>query len=54
MGSELDSSRKSNIFDRILDNSGQIFITTTDIPEIDENSAKIFQVNNGDFTEFKF
>ncbi|MEA3362749.1 MAG: hypothetical protein U9Q61_05700, partial [Thermodesulfobacteriota bacterium] len=54
MGRELDSSRKSNIFKNILNNSGQIFITTMDVPDIEENSAKIFQVNNGDFSEFKF
>lgn len=52
IGSELDSSRKSNIFDKILEQSGQVFITTMDIPDIDLNKTKIFEVNNGDFSEF--
>ncbi|MCF6266390.1 MAG: DNA replication and repair protein RecF [Desulfuromusa sp.] len=54
MGSELDSSRKTNIFNKILDNSGQVFITTMDIPDIDKSRAKIFEVNNGVISEFIF
>ncbi|MDA3904308.1 MAG: DNA replication and repair protein RecF [Desulfuromusa sp.] len=54
MGSELDSSRKHNIFNKILDNSGQVFITTMDIPPIDKSNTKIFEVKNGEFTEFLF
>jgi len=54
MGSELDSSRKTNIFNRILDDSGQVFITTMDIPDTDKNKTKIFEVDNGDFSEFIF
>jgi DNA replication and repair protein RecF len=52
MGSELDLSRKTNIFNKILDNSGQVFITTMDIPEINNYNTKIFAVNNGNFSEF--
>ena len=51
IGSELDSSRKMNIFDKILENSGQVFITTMDVPDIDMSKQKIFKVSNGDFSE---
>jgi len=50
IGNELDSSRKNNIFNKILENSGQVFITTTDFPE--KNSSKTFKVEKGSFTEF--
>ena len=49
IGNELDSSRKNNIFNRIIENSGQIFITTTDIPVGKKN--KIFKVEDGTFEE---
>ncbi len=52
MGSELDLSRKTSIFNEILDNCGQVFITTMDIPEIDKMNTKIFKVTNGEFSEF--
>lgn len=52
IGSELDSSRRKTIFEKIVDNSGQIFITTTDFP--DNNSNKIFEVNQGEFSELIF
>ena len=54
MGSELDLSRKTNIFNKILENSGQVFITTTDIPSINSDDYKIFKVSNGNFSEFIF
>jgi len=54
MGSELDSSRKHNTFSKILDNSGQVFITTMDIPDVDKNRSKIFEVKEGSFSEFIF
>ncbi|MCD6580723.1 MAG: hypothetical protein J7K90_02875, partial [Desulfuromusa sp.] len=54
IGSELDISRKENIFDKILDNSGQIFITTTDAPDSKKNKNKILEVSEGDFSEFIF
>ena len=54
MGSELDSSRKTSIFNRILKNSGQVFITTMDIPDIAKSESTIFKVVNGDFSEFIF
>ena len=52
MGSELDSYRKTNIFNRILNNSGQVFITTMDIPEINKDKTTIFEVVDGHFSEF--
>ena len=52
IGSELDSSRKKNIFDKILEKSGQVFITTMDIKDINVSKTKIFEVSNGDFSEF--
>ena len=54
IGNELDSIRKKNIFEKILDNSGQIFITTTETTDINKNSNKIFQVREGKFSEYKF
>ncbi len=54
MGSELDFSRKTNIFNKILNNSGQVFITTMDVPDIDKKSTKIFKVMDGHFTELIF
>jgi DNA replication and repair protein RecF len=50
IGNELDSSRKNNIFNKILENSGQVFITTTDLPDTKGN--RIYIVDNGSFTEF--
>jgi DNA replication and repair protein RecF len=50
IGNELDSTRKHNIFNKILENSGQVFITTTDFPDTRDN--KTYKVNNGSFTEF--
>ncbi|MCK5782898.1 MAG: DNA replication/repair protein RecF [Desulfobacterales bacterium] len=52
IGSELDSSRKLNIFNRLLENSGQVFITTMDVPDIYKDNAKVFEVKNGVFSEF--
>lgn len=52
MGSELDISRKTSFFSKILENSGQIFITTMDIPNIKDKDIKIFKVDNGNFSEF--
>jgi len=52
MGSELDLSRKTSFFYKILENSGQVFITTMDIPNIKDENIKIFKVNNGNFSEF--
>ena len=52
MGGELDSYRKTNIFNKILNNSGQVFITTMDIPDIDKKETTIFEVVNGNFSEF--
>lgn len=52
MGSELDSSRKNITFHNILDNSGQVFITTMDIPDVDKKKSKIFEVKDGNFSEF--
>lgn len=49
IGNELDTSRKNNIFNKILENSGQVFITTTDFPQ--KNNNKLYKVDNGSFTE---
>ena len=54
IGSELDSFRKKNIFEKILENSGQVFITTMDFPHLNTNENKIFEVNRGNFSEFIF
>ena len=54
MGSELDIYRKENFFNNILDDSGQVFITTMNITDIKKSNTKIFEVNNGDFSEFNF
>ncbi|WP_321367795.1 hypothetical protein [uncultured Desulfuromusa sp.] len=54
MGNELDFSRKNSIFNKILEDSGQVFITTMDIPVIANNddNYQVFEVNNGNFSEF--
>lgn len=52
MGSELDLSRKTSFFYKILENSGQVFITTMDIPDIKNKDIKIFKVDKGNFSEF--
>ncbi len=52
IGSELDLSRKQNIFNKILENCGQVFITTMDKPDIQFNKSKAFKVNKGEFSEF--
>ena len=54
IGSELDSFRKKNIFEKILENSGQVFITTMDFPQINTHENKVFEVNKGKFSEFIF
>lgn len=48
MNSELDSNRKNVLVQNILNNSGQTFITSTDITNINIISgSKIFKVANG-------
>ncbi len=47
IGNELDQSRKNSIFNKILENSGQVFITTTSLPE--QCDSQIFKVKNGSF-----
>ena len=54
IGNELDTSRKKNIFEKLIDNSGQIFVTTTDINDINTNKNKTFEVKEGEFSEFTF
>lgn len=54
MGSELDLCRRDELFNKILENSGQVFITTMTIPDIDKKETKIFEVNNGEFSEINF
>ncbi|SEA36075.1 DNA replication and repair protein RecF [Desulfuromusa kysingii] len=54
MGSELDFNRKTDIFNKIIEDSGQVFITTMDLPDIynKEDKYKVFEVSNGNFSEF--
>ena len=52
IGNELDSVRKKDIFEKIIDNSGQIFITTTDVTDVTDNANKVFKVISGDFSEY--
>ncbi|MEE4255004.1 MAG: DNA replication and repair protein RecF [Desulfuromusa sp.] len=52
IGTELDLSRKTNIFNKIIENSGQVFITTIDIPNMKNENIKVFKVDNGSFSEF--
>ena len=54
IGNELDSSRKKNIFEKLIDNSGQIFVTTTEIKDINTTKNKTFEVKEGEFSEFIF
>lgn len=48
MSSELDSDRKNILLENLLENSGQVFITSTDLrkPDIAEKST-FFKVDNG-------
>ena len=52
MGSELDENRKKNFIYRIIENTGQVFITTTEIPKSLSNTS-IFEVDNGIIAEKK-
>ncbi len=51
MENELDKVRRTNIFNKILDKSGQIFITTTDLPVYKYENSKYFEVINGEINE---
>ncbi len=48
MNSELDSDRKNRLLENIFENSGQVFITSTDVKNIGTATGnKIFKVENG-------
>ena len=49
IGNEIDSTRKNKIFETIIENSGQVFVTTTNCPE--KLNGKIYRVTNGTFEE---
>ncbi|MCW8891885.1 MAG: hypothetical protein OQL18_01025, partial [Deltaproteobacteria bacterium] len=53
LGSELDEKRKKIYFDRILENSGQIFLTTTNYREISSKDKKVLNIFDGNLTEIK-
>ena len=46
MGSELDENRKNFFVHKIIENTGQVFITTTDIPK-NLSISSMFEVDNG-------
>ncbi len=52
MTSELDANRKNVLLENLLENSGQVFITSTDFKQTDNFAAgKVFKVNNGSISE---
>ncbi|MCK4501748.1 MAG: DNA replication/repair protein RecF [Desulfuromonadales bacterium] len=54
IGTELDNSRKNKIYNKLLDDSGQVFITTIDLPNICFDNTDIYSVENGIFSKFIF
>jgi DNA replication and repair protein RecF len=51
MTSELDSNRKNVLLDNLLENSGQVFITSTDFNSINNlDKTRVFKVNNGEIS----
>jgi len=49
MTSELDANRKNVLLENLLENSGQVFITSTDFrPNNFSENSKVFRVNNGE------
>jgi len=54
IGTELDDSRRNNIYNKLLADSGQVFISTIDLPSIDLDKTTIYKVKNGIFSKFIF
>ncbi|MCK4691451.1 MAG: DNA replication/repair protein RecF [Desulfuromonadales bacterium] len=51
MTSELDRNRKNILLENLLNNSGQVFITSTDSKEINcSEQTKVFRINNGEIS----
>jgi len=51
MTSELDSNRRNVLLENLLDNSGQVFITSTDFKQTSLfEQSKVFKVNNGEIS----
>lgn len=51
MTSELDNNRKNILLENLLENSGQVFITSTDFKTINSSEqTKVFRVNNGEIS----
>ena len=49
MTSELDSKRKNVLLENLLENSGQVFITSTDFKQNNYfDQTKVFKVTNGE------
>lgn len=49
MTSELDQNRKNALMDNLLENSGQVFVTSTDFAQnSNPDQSRVFQVNSGD------
>ena len=54
IGTELDDSRRNNIYNKLLADSGQVFITTINLPNIALDKTAILKVENGIFSKFIF
>lgn len=52
IGTELDDTRRDKIYNKLLDDSGQVFITTINLPNICFDNTKIFNVKNGIFSRY--
>ena len=51
MASELDANRKNILLDNLLINSGQVFITSTDLKQIKcSEQSKVFRVKHGEIS----
>jgi len=54
VGTELDNIRKNKIYNKLLTDSGQVFVTTVDLPDIFLNKSSVYKVNNGKFLKLEF
>jgi len=51
MSSELDTNRKNVLLENLLENSGQVFITSTDFKQTNFlEKSSVFKVNNGEIS----
>ena len=52
IGTELDDTRRDKIYNKLLADSGQVFITTINLPNICFANTKVFNVKNGIFSRY--